>query len=508
MDRKLFSSMALILIGAMLAGCAPAASSPAGSASTPTIVSSPAAPSSSPTVAGSTPTGDPNKAGGAGQNRLTLTILTGESDPGEATAYAQAVESASAGTIDVKVDNGLSVGVKATYETDVIQTVAAGKAELGFVAARAFDTLGVKSFQALHAPFLIDSYALEDKVLSSDWGRRLLEGPRQIGVVGLGYLQGPMRRPLGITRDLLTLADFQGAAIGIRGSTLNTSSMKALGAIPRVFVQGDTSGLDAMEAHLGIIDNAGYDTGAKSLTGNVIFWPRPGVIMANAAALDGLTAGQQRILREAADATYQQSVIDVAHFSTVHRDDLCGRGLKIVNASQDALMALRKAVQPVYDDLETDPGTKATIEAVTALRTSMASAADTVTACSGTAASPSPSASPALSGPFDGTWANCFTREEFVAAGPGPGEMNPGNWGCGTMVFKAGTFYQYATDDPSPHASSGTYAVDGATLTISPISDPERWQYTWSLFNDQLTLKKTGVGGPTGIAVKPWTRQP
>ena len=48
-------------------------------------------------------------------------------------------------------------------------------------------------------------------MLSSDWGKALLDGTRDAGVVGLGYFQGPMRRPLGMTRDLVELSDYAGA---------------------------------------------------------------------------------------------------------------------------------------------------------------------------------------------------------------------------------------------------------------------------------------------------------
>ena len=93
----------------------------------------------------------------AGQNKLVLTIVTGEDNPEEAAWFAEAVAEESAGAIEVKIDN-TSVLTSPTYEEqDIIKYVAAGKAQLGFSAARAFDSLGVTSFVGLHAPFLVDS---------------------------------------------------------------------------------------------------------------------------------------------------------------------------------------------------------------------------------------------------------------------------------------------------------------------------------------------------------------
>ena len=242
----------------------------------------------------------------AGQNKLVLTIVTGEDNPEEAAWFAKAVAEESAGAIEVKIDN-TSVPTSPTFEQDVIKYVAAGKAQLGFSAARAFDSLGVTGFVGLHAPFLVDSYELEEQILASDWAKELLGGTRSAGVVGVGYIQGPMRQPIGLTRDLVKLSDYNGARIGIRPSSLTEKTMKALGATPVPFTPGDIEGLDGMEAHLSLIYDA-YSADAQSLTGNVIFWSRPGVIFANNTAFDAFTPDQRDILRRAGVRALAESV--------------------------------------------------------------------------------------------------------------------------------------------------------------------------------------------------------
>src|SRR5215217_6184960 len=52
-------------------------------------------------------------------------------------------------------------------EQQVVEDVAAGEVDLGWVGTRVFDTLDVKSFEALTAPMLIDSYALERAAIGS-----------------------------------------------------------------------------------------------------------------------------------------------------------------------------------------------------------------------------------------------------------------------------------------------------------------------------------------------------
>ena len=68
----------------------------------------------------------------------------------------------------------------------------------------------------------------------------------------------------------------------------------------------------------------------------------------------------------------------IAAQSAEATDILCGRGLKFVAAPEATISDLRRAVQPVYDEIEKDPGTKATIEAIEALRASTGATPDAV----------------------------------------------------------------------------------------------------------------------------------
>lgn len=449
-----------------------------------------------------------NKEGGAGQNRLSLTMITGESNAEEANAFATAVRDVANGTVEVKVENATFTGTGPTYETKVLEYVRDGKAELGWVASRAFDTIGVESFSALQAPFLIDSYSLEAAVLSSDVGRKMLDGPRSAGLVGIGYLQGPMRRPLGITHGLVSLDDFKNATIGIRASKLVEQSLTALGAKPKAFVPGNTAGLDGMEAHLGIIQDANYDEGATSLTGNVVLWPRTGVFFANAKTFDALSTEQQSVLRRAADRAFRTSVEQVPLNGERHLQNLCNGGLKIVAAPAEDRAALRRAVQPVYDTLNGDATTKAAIDAIEGLRSTTGSD-DAVVACGDLAAGPSPSIA-AVKSAIDGTWSVCFDREEYLAADPDAGEVNePSNVGCGAKVFRLGQFYELAKDGTfDPRDPGGPFWVDKATSTVRLWSehDSEMWEFKYSLYQETLTFQRSGPLGPTGFVVKPFHR--
>ena len=454
-----------------------------------------------------------NKEGGGGQNRLTLTIVTGEGDPEEARAFANNVAEVSNGAIDIKVDNTTIAG-NPTYETDIIKYVAAGKAGLGFAAARAFDTVGVKSFVGFHAPFLIDTYDLEGRVLGSDWGKALLDGTRTAGVVGIGYFQGPMRRPLGMTRPLVKLSDWAGARIGIRESALTAMAVKALGGTPVVFEPGDTAGLDGMEVHMGLLTGTKYDVGANSLTGDVMLWPRPGVIFANSAVFDDLTADQQAILRTAGDRMLRGSVASVRANGPQAVTVLCDRGLKFVQAGASAISELRAAVQPVYDEIEKDAGTKATIDAIEKLRAS-GSGTSIAADCGDVAtATPTPAAT-TITSPLVGTYRTSFTLDE-LSKSPllyDDTELNRDNWGDLTITFGADGRVTFNQSNPSTASStSGRYTLAGDRVTLAfqeGANLGETFTGKWSLFRDTLTFERIAGGElPTPYVIKAWERQP
>jgi TRAP-type C4-dicarboxylate transport system substrate-binding protein len=463
-----------------------------------------------------TATGGGNAGDGAtraDQNRLVLTIVTGEGFPVEAEGFAEAVAEASGGSIEVKVDNATLNGDGiADYETRVIDHVSKGNAELGFVAARAFDTVGVDAFVPLHAPFLIDSYELEAEVLRSASVQALLDGTRSAGVVGIGYVQGPLRRPLGYSRALLEAADYDGARIGVRESTLIEATMESLGATADVFPPGDTTGLDGMEIHVGQIELGKYDSGADSLTGNVVFWPRPGVIFANVEAFDALTPDQQAILREAGARNLEDSVAELPPFEMGFLDSLCTRGLAITMASDGAIDDLRGAVQSVYNEIEADVGAKTVIDAIEALRASVNAPVGAVE-CNVAAATPLPSQ--VIDSPIVGTWTVSFTKDEFQSSPliTDAGERNdPQNWGDFTLTFSADGRVTVTLAPPLPYSASGDYVIEGDHLVMrfdEGLLRGATFGGGWSIFRDTLTIERlAGEELPTWYVIKAWTRSP
>lgn len=450
--------------------------------------------------------GTVTKVGGNATTTLKATLLT-VIGPGLELDFADAVKRQSAGAIDLTVSGNWRPD-DLNNEADLVNEVASGKAELGYIGARGFDTAGVNSFVGLQAPMLVDSLDLEARVLATDWATKLLDGPRSIGIVGLGYIQSELRQPLGITRDLTEVADFQGARIGARPSHVTEMTMKALGAIavatPAASV--NLSGLDGLEMGMPGVAGNHYDQGARSFTGNLVFWARPNIIFANAKWFDGLNPDRQGLLRAAAAEVDRGARPTAAQSALESRGIVCAGGLSITTASPAALAAFRQRLQPVTDELAKDPATKATIDAILALR-GPTDAPDVVAPCPKSVPSPSMSTGPTA---LDGTWKTSFTKADLISSPllTDNGEINDGNWGDMTMTFAHGRFTGSQSNSIEHGTSSGTFTVVGDALYLSIDQTGENFAYRWSIYKDTLTFKRdeTIGGGPTPSLVKPWTR--
>jgi TRAP-type C4-dicarboxylate transport system substrate-binding protein len=449
-----------------------------------------------------------NKAGGTQRRKpATLTLADGETDVSNVSAFAGAVKQLSKGKLQIAIQSPWRPD-DPRFETDLITDVEAGKAPLGIVGSRAFDTSGIDSFQALQAPLLIDTVELERRVLASDVTRKMLAGVDKAGLVGLALLPGPIRRPMGYSKPLLSVSDYRGARIGIRPSLVTAETLRALGATPVILpYHSSTSGLDGVEGHLAVIDSGFAERGA-AITGNVDFEPRPNVIFANRRAFASLTAAQREVLLRAAAQAQATAAVWQADDGLTH--DLCRRGVRIVAASTADLGGLQRAVRSVYRTLDANPRTKAFIHEVTSIRRGLGDSADVVSCRkTGTASANTTSVSD-----LNGKWEVTFTKREFIAAGADPGEICCGNWGRLTFVFDRGKWRIIGTTPGS--SSAGTYVLHGSAITFYrsdhayPGSDTEVWgPYTWSVYRDTLTFTKrhwTHLMGPTGLVVKPWRR--
>ena len=454
-----------------------------------------------------------DKAGGTQARQplvLTLANFIGESV--ELDGFAGEVRRLSAGTMRIDIRSRWRPG-QVDSENGLIGDVSAGKADLGVAGSRAWDSVGVSSFRALSAPLLINSYALQDRVLRSPMTGQMLRGLRPLGLAGIGVLPGPLRKPLGIARPLLRPSDYAGLRIGVQQSRVADATMRAVGATPVWFpATRAMTGLDGIEEQISSIEGYQYDKVGRYLTANVSLWPRPLVLFANGKTWAALTPAQRSILRQAV-AGDQAAETDVVRGN--ERTDtaiLCRRGLlRFLTASPADLATLRRAVQPVYHQLERDPQTQRYIRQIEAMGTGVA--AEPAPGC-GHTAQPVGKA-----GLLDGVWQFTTTLADLRAAGVSQGDIVPENYGTYTFVIDRGRFAFTQENTRACTWAYGSLTVKGDRLEqlftdgggIAPdnaVNKPgELFTFRWSLYRGMLMLYPVkGAVSPDPSLGKPWPR--
>lgn len=409
---------------------------------------------------------------------VTLTLVT--VDDLWAREFGAAARRLSGGTIRIDV----RVGGKAIvdYERRLVARVRAGDADMASVGARAWDRLGVTSFQGLVAPFAIDSLGLQRRVLESPIATRSLEGIRSLGLVGLALLPGTLRRPFALAGRLGGPDDYAGATIGTRFGRVAQESLAALGATPEGYRIGSLAGLDGAALDLTTIVSNGYDAPGSQLTANVVLWARPETIVISRESFDRLPAAQRDVLRRAGREAAGPVSARIAREQKESLELLCNRGaLSLVTALPAELAALRAAVRPVVDRLERNGATRRLLAEIRRLRAQEPPPAPL--RCAGRAGGASA---------LEGAWESTVTEDEMLANGATPQEAATYG-GRGTLELKDGrwTFRNHRA------TVAGTYAVGAKsirftmlTCTANPCEPGATTEYTWSEYRERLSFER------------------
>jgi TRAP-type C4-dicarboxylate transport system substrate-binding protein len=449
-----------------------------------------------------------DKAGGTRTKQpVVLTLANHEDGPDDVQFWIDEVQRRSAGSLRIEVKNHWR-DREIDYDKATIADVQAGKVQLAKVAARAYDTVGVTSFQALVAPFLIDNQALERRVLESSSAGQMLAGTSKLGLVGLAVLPTDLRKPLGLSGPLVRVSDYRGARIGVREGEVAKATLTALGATPVEYVPGEPlTGLDGVELGLGAIRGNEFDQQAKALTSNVTFWPKPVTVVMNRKMFDSLTPGQRDALLQTGASVIARQLAYRQGEEARDREVLCQRLLRFVRASKQDLTALRRAVQPVYDALERNAQTRSLLRQIQAMKQATRA---TSTPHAPTCSQSDSAAADQQASSLDGVYRTSFTREE-LAKSPllyDAGEINEENWGEFTLTFDHGRVTLTQRNDVASSSTSGTYTINGKAIILRFTEGGnagETFAAHWSLYRDVLTFKRLGEL-PTGYLVKPWRR--
>jgi TRAP-type C4-dicarboxylate transport system substrate-binding protein len=455
---------------------------------------------------------DSNKAGEDQRpHAVVLSFATHGPDTLDLDEFAREVSRQSNGSVRIEFEKRWREGER-DYQQRTIDDVREAKVDLANVPARAFDLAGVDSLQPLVAPFAVDSYALERRVLGSPLAARMLRGVEQIDLVGVAVLPGELRKPLGVSRQLVDASDYAGATIGTRSSELGARALRALGANPGYYEPGqDISSFDGIEAGLTDIEGDRYDGPARTLAANVNLWPRALAIVMNRGAYGRLSDDQRDALRAAGRSALDPAMKRVEHEEAEALGVLCNRAeVAFRSASPSQLDALRAATRPVAEALDRNPATRGVARAIAAMR------GDVEPEKAPTCTTENEERAAEGATPVDGLWQMETTAEELLQATT-EGEVAPENWGKQTFAMVSGRFAFTNENREACIWGYGRYAVKtdilefkfedggGDAPTDAANRPGEFFRYHWSRYRDQLTLKPVkGAISPGNFRVKAW----
>ena len=423
--------------------------------------------------------------------------------------FVSQVKERSGGALSIEVTNGYGDYAN-DAEQQVVQGVAGGNADLGWAAARVFDTMGVTSFQALQAPMLIDSYSLEQAVIASSIPDQMLQGLDKVGVRGLGVLADGLRKPAAVKHPLLEAADWRGITFGTVKSEGQAQAIQALGANPKevsrrsrneALSAGEIQGFETTLLNYG---SDGLAKAAPYATANVNLWPQMDVLLGNPERLAALSDQQRGWLEEAARVAAERSV-ELVDKDAENLQKACQLGARFANASKDDLAALRNDFAPVYASIEQDAQTKAFIEQIQELKHSTPAGKPLAipAGCDGKAPAQADAKAATASSELNGTYRHILTKEDALRAGdtedqPFPlvdtirlrdGQVEGGCWG----------------------SQGASYSLSGNQITLSSVEDGSTMIFTFAV-DGKGNLRLTPVqpimdpGGAFQCAYNPWIK--
>jgi TRAP-type C4-dicarboxylate transport system substrate-binding protein len=424
--------------------------------------------------------GAPDRTGGVGDDEpRVLRLANGNFLPGSLRAFADEVRRRSNGTLRIEFANEWRKG-QVRYEAGIIDDVRRGKVDLGWVGARAWTALGVHSFDALLAPFLVDGHDLQRRAIA-ELGDEMLAGATGAGVHPIALLPGPMRRV--VAREPVTSPDdLAGRRLLIQAGAIEESALRALGAEPIARPSGVKLGdLDGAVQQMASIAANRYERDARFITADLALWPRPLVVFASPAAWDRLSERQRTVLEEAGRAAAPAMVAAERDEEATGTQDACAGGARLVRAGARGRAAMRAAVEPVYRDLRDDAATARAIAAIERLRAS--AKAEPVPACG------PPATRPREGGISPGTYVFTITREDARGL-PSDSQFRRMRRRRFRAVFTPGHVVLYESTDGGPEeiGLEADYTVfrdrfetreaNGATMKMRWSFDGKRLRFT------------------------------
>ena len=451
-----------------------------------------------------------DKAGGSGEP-VVLQMATVNGDLGftpQIQYLVDRVDELSEG--NVRIEIAYEVGSFAPVaEQKVVSGVADGKFDLGFAGTQVFESLGFNNFQALIAPMLIDSYALENSVIESGVAEQMMQSLDDLGVTGLEVLAGALRKPVAVEGPLLGPDDWRGITFGIFKSDAQAEAVRALAATPSQVI-GDSrdvaleqGSIDGFESSLLAYTKNAQQQEAPYVTANVNLWPQTLLVMGNPDVLEALSAEQRGWLQQAADDAADSST-DLVNTDEENLDAVCDAGGRLANASETEVAALEEEFESAYSALGQDPETSAFIEQIQVLKEATTPEAALVIPAGCTGKAPEQVAVEGSAPPYlNGVYRYTITKEDVIEHDMGDPDDYPST---NTVTLDSGKFSVRGTHG----RFSGIYGIEDDQITFEVPKFGVANTFTFSV-DDEGNLHLTpgplvDPGDAFEFSIHPWTK--
>ena len=414
--------------------------------------------------------------------RLTFATIDGDVTDAGPQTFVQQLEKVSGGRLQVDVSTNYGTGA-GDAESRLVRSIGSGKLDGGWPATRAFANAGIDGLGAVEAPMTLTSYAAVKDLVRGSASTVALDQLDGTGVVGLGLTAGPLRRPFAAEGPLVAPEDWRDVRFRVYNSPVQADTVRRLGGIPvsvgHVWADrvraGTLRGGEFSVAGSGPADVAGH------VTANVVLWPKVFVLTLSRDRFEALNGQQRQWVRTAAARAVRASV-SASINETAEAGTLCERGAKFFAATNEQLAALHAAMEPVIQQLASDPTEAPLMTEVQAVAARYPQPEDlelpmTCTAQGGAPAPPPvPSTVSALP---DGTYRVAIPVDTVAAAGV----SNDGGWsGTWTLRVHDGTFALSCRPLDAPGRDCGTVVSDtpfeagqlrGTGETVYFVPDPK-----------------------------------
>ena len=444
-----------------------------------------------------TATPETDKSGGTPQPlRLTLGTADNEGSPGAAQvrAFVAEVAELSEGRIEVEPRWEASGEHADDWDQATARMVVAGDLDLGLIPARAWDTEGVESLRAMHAPFLLTSDEALDRVVISNVAAEMLAGLEEVGVTGLALIPEGFRYLFAFGDPARSLQDLRGSGIRAPWSAMSYATHEALGMAPddpngplfaQAIVDGDVRVAEASFSYA--------PEEPATVVGNLPLFPKANTLVVDTDTWDQLGDDDRDVLRQAAEAVRDEArLVDLAAAELDHAEAYCATG-SVISWDAEEIGAAHAAVRPVYSDLESDPDTHDLLEALRGIAVETGGSTVSVPDCSPDEPAPGATGPDEGTGDqtvLDGTYRFTIPAEYLGERGANEHEVAI-NSGVLTVTLDGGDYTINWRSPEEPAVYRGSYTVDGSTATfqlswIPTSASPEGlpWSVNWERRDD------------------------